>query len=173
MNRAVILRPAITQADLEDLRRLFREYEEWLDFNLCFQGFEEELRTLPGRYAPPTGRLYLADVSDLPAAPPGPVGCVALREFAPGIGEMKRLYVRDAARGLGLGRTLTKRIIEDARAVGQRTLRLDTLRIEKMSAANRLYDSLGFREIAPYYNNPLPEVRYMELELTSGPPSAF
>ncbi len=155
----VTLRPATTPAELADVRALFREYERWLGHDLCFQGFEAELAALPGRYAPPAGRLYLADADDAPA------GCIALREFAPGIAEMKRLYVRRSARGAGAGRLLAQRIIEDARSIGYRAMRLDTLRVAKMAAANRLYDALGFRDVAPYYDNPLPDVRYMELEL--------
>lgn len=150
---------AATAADLDDVRTLFREYERWLDHDLCFQGFEQELANLPGRYAPPSGRLYVARAGDALA------GCGALREFAPGIAEMKRLYVRDSARGLGLGRALAQRVVDDARAIGYRAMRLDTLRIEKMLAANRLYERMGFVDIAAYYDNPLPDVRYMELDL--------
>jgi len=150
---------AATAADLDDVRTLFREYERWLDHDLCFQGFEKELANLPGRYAPPSGRLYVARAGDALA------GCGALREFAPGIAEMKRLYVRESARGTGLGRALAQRVVDDARAIGYRTMRLDTLRIDKMLAANRLYERMGFVDIPAYYANPLPDVRYMELDL--------
>ena len=149
----VALRAAVTSAELDDVRALFREYD------LCFQGFEGELAALPGKYAPPAGRLYLADVDGALS------GCIALRAFAPDIAEMKRLYVRESARGAGAGRALAGRVIADARAIGYRAMRLDTLRVPKMAAANRLYDALGFRDIAPYYANPLPDVRYMELDL--------
>ena len=165
MTLRLILRPATTSADLDDVRTLFREYERWLDYDLCFQGFEAELTALPGKYAPPAGRLYLGDVDGALA------GCIALREFAPGIAEMKRLYLRVGARGAGAGRLLAQRVIEDARSIGYRAMRLDTLRIPRMAAANRLYDALGFRDIAPYYANPLPDVRYMELDLGAGAPA--
>ena len=138
---------------MDDVRTLFRGYERWLDYDLCFQGFEAELAALPGRYAPPAGRLYLADVDGALA------GCIALREFAPGIAEMKRLYVRESARGAGAGRALAVRVVEDARAIGYRAMRLDTLRIARMAAANRLFDALGFRDIAPYYTTPPPAAR--------------
>jgi len=160
------LRPATTPSDLADVRTLFREYERWLGYDLCFQGFEAELAALPGKYAPPAGRLYLTDVDGALS------GCIALRECAPGIAEMKRLYVREGSRGTGAGRALAQRIIADARAIGYRAMRLDTLRIPQMAAANRLYDALGFRDIAPYYANPLPDVRYMELELGAPGPRA-
>lgn len=149
---------AATAADLDDVRMLFREYERWLAFSLCFQGFEAELAALPGRYAPPSGRLWLADVGGTLA------GCIALRECGPGVAEMKRLYVRDAARGHGVGRRLAERVIADAREIGYACMRLDTIRA-RMPAANALYESLGFRDIPAYYANPLDDVRYMELDL--------
>ncbi len=157
---------AAQAADLDDVRTLFREYEAWLDYNLCFQGFEQELASLPGRYAPPPGRLYVAEANGALA------GCIALRAIAPGTCEMKRLYVREAARGLGLGRALATRLVEDARAIGYRAMRLDTLRVPKMAAANRLYESMGFVDIPAYYDNPLPEVRFMELDLAAAPAPA-
>ena len=150
---------APSTAELDEVRALFREYEKWLDYDLCFQGFEAELAGLPGRYAPPSGRLWLAEVDGQLA------GCVGLREIEPGICEMKRLYVRDFARGRGVGRALAQRVIADARAIGYRSMRLDTLRIDRMRSANALYDSLGFHDIEPYYANPLPDVRYMQLDL--------
>lgn len=149
-----------TAADLDEVRALFREYEAWLDFSLCFQGFEDELASLPGKYAPPAGRLLLAECDDRVA------GVIALREFAPGVCEMKRLYVRDFARGHKAGRALAERAVAEARAIGYRAMRLDTIR-ERMVPANRLYESLGFRDIPAYYHNPLDGVRYMELDLTS------
>jgi putative acetyltransferase len=161
MTTRVRIHPAVSAADLEDVRALFLEYERWLDHDLCFQGFAAELASLPGRYAPPGGRLYLAAVDGRLA------GCIALRAFAPGIAEMKRLYVREDARGAGAGGALARRVIADAREAGYHAMRLDTLRVPKMLAANRLYDALGFRDIPPYYANPLPEVRYMELDLAT------
>jgi GNAT superfamily N-acetyltransferase len=157
MTRAILR--AAGMDDLDQVRALFREYEAWLAHDLCFQGFSTELATLPGRYAPPSGRLILAELDG------ALVGCVGLRALSPEVCEMKRLYVREAGRGHGVGRALAERCLEGARAVGYRAMRLDTLRIERMAPANRLYDSLGFRDIAAYYENPLPDVRYMELPL--------
>ena len=159
MPAALTLRDATT-ADLDEVRTLFREYEAWLDFSLCFQGFEAELATLPGKYAPPTGRLLLAELDGRVA------GAIGLREFEPGVCEMKRLYVRDFARGHRVGRALAERVVAEARAIGYRAMRLDTIR-ERMLPANRLYESLGFRDIPAYYANPLEGVRYMELDLTA------
>ncbi|HCA58261.1 MAG TPA: GNAT family N-acetyltransferase, partial [Blastocatellia bacterium] len=106
------IKQAATAQDIEVVRELFREYEAWLGLSLCFQGFEEELATLPGKYAPPEGRLYLASVGEEPA------GCIALRSLGDGICEMKRLYLRENARGLGLGRRLIEQVIADAREIG-------------------------------------------------------
>jgi ribosomal protein S18 acetylase RimI-like enzyme len=142
---------------LEDIRALFREYAASLGVDLCFQRFEEELSGLPGRYAKPGGRLYLALAGGSPA------GCVALRRLDGGRCEMKRLYVRPAFRALGLGRALAGRVIEDARALGHREMLLDTLK--EMDGAQALYEKLGFADIPPYYENPLPGARYMRLAL--------
>lgn len=149
---------AETPDHIETAQRLFREYEAWLGLDLCFQGFEEELRTLPGKYAEPTGRLLLAYIDDKPA------GCIALRKLEDGICEMKRLFVRDEFRGHKLGLTLVERIIEDARATGYSKMRLDTYP-PKMGKAVGLYESHGFRVIAPYYNNPDEDALFMELDL--------
>jgi putative acetyltransferase len=162
---AASLRLAATDADIALARALFVEYAHWLQVDLCFQGFDRELATLPGAYAPPRGRLLLA------GDPGEAFGCIALRPMAKdgapiaaapaasGIGEVKRLYVRPAHRGGGWGRRLAEALIADARAVGYRELKLDTL--DWMADARRLYARLGFRECAPYYDNPLPNVVYM------------
>jgi len=148
---------ASTPEEIDETRALFLEYAASLEIDLCFQGFEAELASLPGKYAPPAGALILARVDGAVA------GCVALRPLGDGICEMKRLYVRDAFRGLGVGRTLAERIIAEARSRGYRAIRLDTL--GRLVAARALYESLGFREIEPYIYNPTPDVQFMELIL--------
>jgi ribosomal protein S18 acetylase RimI-like enzyme len=149
---------AQTDAEIEAARVLFREYETWLDVDLCFQGFEKELAGLPGKYAPPAGRLFLATENEAVA------GCVALRQVDEKISEMKRLFVREDFRGSGLGRKLIVRLIDEARNAGYERMRLDTLP-ERMPAALRLYEALGFREIEPYYDSPLGSTIFLELEL--------
>lgn len=143
-------------AALAEVRALFEEYAASLGFSLDFQGFAEELASLPGRYAPPEGVLLLA---------PG-AGCVALRRIsAPGASccEMKRLYVRPAFQGRGLGRALVRAIVAEGRALGYAAMRLDT--VPAMSSAIRLYESLDFHDIEPYTTNPVPGARFMELRL--------
>jgi putative acetyltransferase len=152
-----IIQSAETPDDIAWIRNLFLAYAESLGFDLCFQGFEEELNTLPGSYAPPDGRLYLALRDDQT------VGCVALHRFESNICEMKRLYVVPAVRGTGHGRKLCEQIIQDARCIGYAAMRLDTL--ASMKEARALYASLGFAEIPPYRFNPLAEAVYMELLL--------
>ena len=149
--------PADTPERLVIARDLFREYADVLGHDLCFQGFAEELASLPGKYAPPAGGLWLALAEEEPA------GCVALRSLAPDGCEMKRLFVRPAFRGHGVGRLLAETAIAAARADGYAVMRLDTL--ATMTPALTLYRSLGFREIPPYYDNPLAEVVYLELVL--------
>ena len=144
--------------EIDQARELFREYEAWLNLDLCFQNFENELAELPGAYAPPGGRLLLAlDDNEL-------AGCVALRRLNDNVCEMKRLFLRPQFHGRGLGRELAERIIEEGRALGYQKMRLDTLS-EQMGSAIRLYRALGFREIAPYYKNPVPGALFMELRL--------
>ncbi len=144
--------------DMATVRDLFVEYAAWLDFDLCFQGFDRELASLPGKYAPPGGGLWLAYVAGEPA------GVVGLRPLDEEAAELKRLWIRPAFRGHRLGRRLTETAIGSARSAGYRALRLDTIG-GLMAEARRLYESLGFREIPPYYHNPHPEVSYLELRL--------
>ena len=144
--------------DRADVEALFREYVSSLAEDISFQNVDEELGTLPGKYARPTGVVLIAR-EDAQAA-----GAVAYRMVEPGVCEMKRLYVRPAFRGTGLGRELANELIEDARARGYRTMLLDTL--ASMSSARALYRDLGFVPVAPYYDNPLPGVMYMALELS-------
>ena len=144
-----------TEADIEDARAIFREYEQWLGLSLCFQSFEEELASLPGFYAPPDGRLYLARIDG------ETVGCIGIRKLEDGICEMKRLYLRESARGKGVGLTLIEKVIADAREIGYAKMRLDTYP-PKMGKAVRLYESHGFYEIKPYYENPHGDTLFME-----------
>ena len=148
---------ALDAQAVEACRRLFVEYQQGLGVSLCFQGFDHELATLPGDYARPRGRLLLARISGELA------GCVALRPLADGAAEMKRLYVRAAFRGMGLGRTLAECAIDEARSLGYRALRLDTL--PAMLEAQRLYAELGFVDTAPYNDNPVDGVRFLALDL--------
>ena len=149
---------AESQEQIADTRKLFEEYSEWLGLNLCFQNFDKELAELPGQYAPPTGRLLLLFSDDKLA------GCIALREIGSGTCEMKRLYVRPEFRGHGLGRELAEKIIREAREIGYERMRLDTLP-GKMEQAIAMYRSLGFKDIEPYYHNPVADAAFMELEL--------
>ena len=148
---------AHTAAHLPVVRELFVEYAKAIAVDLCFQSFDRELAELPGLYAPPDGRLLLA-FAEAEAA-----GCAALRNIGEGICEMKRLYVRPAFRRKGLGRTLANRLVAAASRIGYDRMRLDTL--SSMREAIRLYESLGFRRIAPYNDNPLPDAVFLELAL--------
>ena len=152
---------AESPTQIAQARELFLEYAQSLGFSLCFQNFDKELANLPGDYAPPTGRLLLAEYeSQL-------VGCVALHrldEAAYEVCEMKRLYLRPQFRGKGLGLALANRIIAEARHIGYQSMRLDTVE-PVMKDAVAMYRRLGFREIAPYCTNPIAGALYMELEL--------
>ena len=157
---------AATPKQIAQARELFLEYSDWLGFDLSFQNFQQELAQLPGAYAPPSGRLLLA-LDPIQEAERGrsiPAGCVALRRISDEICEMKRLYLRSGFRGRGVGRKLAEAIIAEARSIGYKRMRLDTIQ-PKMQDALLLYRSLGFREIAPYRENPIPGAMYMELEL--------
>lgn len=143
------IQPAKSRQDIEDATLLFKSYAEALGIDLCFQGFSEELASLPGKYAPPRGELLLARSDD-----GTPLGCVAMRPTpAPGLCEMKRLYVSPAARGMGLGKSLADAIIASASSAGYREICLDTL--PTMAEALSLYERLGFVRIAPYYDTPI------------------
>ncbi|HHV46771.1 MAG TPA: GNAT family N-acetyltransferase [Tissierellia bacterium] len=145
------------QEMLEEVKDLFLEYAQSLNVDLCFQNFEEELNSLPGKYGPPDGVLILALIDDKAA------GCVALRKISEDICEMKRLYVRDSYRGFGIGRKLVNTIIENAIKLNYKYMRLDTL--PTMKEAQSLYTSMGFYDIEPYVYNPIEGARYMELRL--------
>ena len=149
--------PATTAEHVAQARELFLEYASSIGFDLGFQNFDDEVASLPGDYAPPSGAILLASVGDEPA------GCVALRAFDADTCEMKRLYVRPTARGAGVGRRLAEAVIEAARSSGYTRMRLDTL--PSMREARDLYAKLGFREVEPYRFNPIEGTAFMELEL--------
>lgn len=152
---------AETEAHLKAVRDLFLEYADSLGFDLAFQNFDDELAGLPGEYAPPEGRLILAETQA------GFAGCVALRRISDDICEMKRLYVRPESRGLGIGRVLGDTIVEEARQAGYGRMRLDT--VAWMTQAKALYRSLGFAPIGPYRYNPIEGAEFMELVLDDQP----
>jgi ribosomal protein S18 acetylase RimI-like enzyme len=147
----------IVDGDAEDARELFLEYAAALGVDLCFQGFDRELARLPGDYARPRGRLLVAHLGG------DAVGCVAMRPIGDRVCEMKRLYVRPGQRGRAVGRSLAVAVIDAARAEGYERMRLDTL--PQMVEAQPLYESLGFREIEPYYDSPVSGTRFLELDL--------
>jgi len=151
-------RQAESPVQIAQVRELFLEYAQSLGFSLCFQNFDEELANLPGDYAPPEGRLLLAEFEGQVA------GCVALHKLDEGICEMKRLYLRPQFRGKRLGRVLADRIIAEARQIGYQHMRLDTVE-PVMKDAVAMYRRIGFREIAPYCKNPMAGALYMELQL--------
>jgi GNAT superfamily N-acetyltransferase len=151
---------AATPADFEEARALFSEYAAALGFKSCFRGFDGELAGLPGRYAPPDGRLLLARLDHAPAAS----ACGGLWRLDDGVCELRRLYVRPEARGRGVGRALALALLEEARRAGYARIRLETLPI--MKEALSLYPSLGFHGIEPYGTEPLAEAIYMEKDLS-------
>ena len=148
---------AETGKNLKLVKTIFKEYAASLDFDLDFQDFREELNSLPGQYASPSGRLLIAMYENKPA------GCIALRKLNRGVCEMKRLYVKPQLRGLGIGRALTESIIDEAKRIRYARMRLDT--VPSMEKARALYVSLGFKEIRPYRYNPIEGTRFMELSL--------
>ena len=161
--KAIRIAQAVSSAETEEARSLFLEYAESLGFSLCFQNFDKELAGLPGDYAPPAGRLLLASANDAIA------GCVALHEIHSAdttekICEMKRLFVRPGFRGHNLGGKLIDAVIAEARGIGYQSMRLDTV-AGVMDSAIALYRAYGFREIAPYCENPISGALYFELNL--------
>ena len=158
MDRLTIREAALPQ-DLAAVRALFVEYAESLDFSLCFQGFDEELSALPGKYAAPAGRIWLAEAADGAVA-----GCVALRPIGEQDAEMKRLYVRPDFRGRALGKQLAEATVAFARQAGYAALRLDTI-AASMAAADGIYRAIGFVETPPYYDNPVPGATFYALDL--------
>ncbi len=160
MVRPASIRKAEGPADMATAAELFREYQRWLGVDLCFQGFEEELASLPGGYGPPDGMILLAEDGDAAA------GCIAVRPVdvaGARTCEMKRLFVRDDWKGCGLGRRLAEASIDFARERKYGRMILDTL--PQLTVAKDMYTRMGFREIPAYYENPLPGVVYMEKTL--------
>lgn len=161
MRADIVVRAAQGESDLQVIARLFREYAASLGIDLCFQNFDAELANLPADYARPRGELLLACVDGMPA------GCCALRPLDtsdyPNAAEMKRLYVRQAFRGFGLGRQLAETILDSARRAGYSSVLLDTL--DDMEAARALYVDLGFQDIPPYYHNPISGTHYLRVTL--------
>lgn len=151
------IRTAVSAEDIEVIRKLFREYQNSLGIDLGFQNFESELAELPGKYAPPEGRLYLA-FEDQQV-----VGCAGLRKIEDDVCELKRLYVPPRNRGRGIGRQLALQALNDAREIGYGRMRLDTL--PSMGPAQEMYRTLGFKPIAPYTNNPIEGTLFLELRL--------
>lgn len=151
--------PVRSEEDLKDTVTLFYEYAKWLDLDLTFQNFDVEMAGMPGKYAPSSGELFLARTAEGDA-----VGCVAVRPLVDDICEMKRLWVRDSAKGLGLGKALVSTVVDAGRRLGYSRMRLDTL--PRMAAAVRMYRTLGFVDIEPYYETPLAGTHFLELDLT-------
>lgn len=143
--------------NLEDVKTLFQEYTSSLGLDLSYQNYAEEYSGLPGKYAGPDGMLYLAYVGGIAA------GCIGLRKLDSQRAEMKRLYVRTQFRGLHIGRMLAEQVIHDAKAMGYQSILLDTL--FTMESARRLYQRLGFKETAPYYQTPVENTCFLCLSL--------
>ena len=158
-SRTLRIRRAVTDADYAEVRRLVRAYLDSLPFDVSFQDTDRELEALRERYGPPQGAAFLADVGGR-----RPVGVVAIKDLGDGVCEMKRLYVEPAGRGSGAGRRLAEAVVAEGRRLGYRLMRLDT-NPPVMAAAGALYESMGFIDIPPYNDNPLPGIRFMELEL--------
>lgn len=148
----VLIREA-TPADLPAVRSLLRDYQAWLKVDLGFQQFDHEFATLPGDYAPPAGRLLVGEQGGRVVA------VIGLRPLDGPVCEMKRLFVHPSARGAGLGRALVRRLLDEARGIGYREVRLDTLPV--MREAQALYEAFGFHDIQPYYDSPVPGTRFM------------
>ena len=155
----IALRAASGAADMATVRTLFREYADWLGVDLCFQGFEQELQELPGFYRPPQGALLIAETDNEVA------GVVGVRPIEEDLAEMKRLWVRAGFRGLGIGRRLAEASVSIARDGGYRAMVLDTLSDPRLDAAREIYETMGFRQVPPYYHNPLEGVLYYRLDL--------
>jgi putative acetyltransferase len=156
--QTIIIDKPHNAAETDAVKALFLEYAQSLGFSLCFQGFDEEMATFPAKYSPPQGGLLLAKVDGEIA------GAVGVWQQSPGICEMKRLYVKPGFRGLDLGRKLAQAVVEEGRRLGYRAMRLDTLKT--MQAARKLYATMGFAEVPPYYHNPMADAVYMELPLS-------
>jgi GNAT superfamily N-acetyltransferase len=153
-----VIRPVRSPEDLKATIALFYAYADFLGVDLTYQKFEAEMASMPGHYAPPRGELLLARDKDGAA-----LGCVGLRPLEDGVCEMKRLYVAPKARGLGLGRALADAVVAEGRRIGYREMRLDTL--PKLNAAVTLYDTMGFKRIAAYYDTPIAGTLFFSLNL--------
>ncbi len=159
---AIHIEPVTQAPYLDQIKLLFAEYVDSLPFPLTFQDFQTEMTELPGRYGPPEGCILAAIDSQVEASK-SVIGCIALKKLSPGICEMKRLFIRPAYRGMALGRRLSEALLAQARLLGYQRMRLDT--IATMQAAVQLYRSLGFTEIPPYYDNPIPDALFLECRL--------
>jgi len=157
-HRNIVITEAKSPYEIAAVRELFVEYAAWLGFSLAYQNFDDELASLSGKYAAPTGRLLLARVDDAPAA------CGAIRQLELSVCEMKRLFVKPEFRSCGIGRRLVEKLLADAGDLDYSVMRLDTV-VEKMVDAVRLYKALGFYEIPAYYPNARAGTRYFELRL--------